>query len=259
MVNSTNLVDVSREGDVVTLTMAFAPHNLVGEPLVTDLKRARARAHADGARAIVLRSSLRHFSAGAEIELFDNKGERFYSELDTRGCLDALEQSPVPIIASVHGVALGGGFELALACDFIIAADSAKFGMVEATLGLHPLMGAIQRVASRAGIARAKEMALFGRRYDPETLERWGIVNLVVPEAQLGETTRVLALELAAGPTVAHAATKRLIRAYMQETVVKADAAMADEQRPIFQSDDLVTGLQAFRDAGPGHAIFAGR
>jgi enoyl-CoA hydratase/carnithine racemase len=258
MTKPNDLVAVSREGDVVTLTMTFAPHNLVGRPLLTAVMDAVAKAHQDGARAIVLRSGLRHFSAGAEIELFDNQGARI-GEIDVCACLDALEQVPVPIIASMHGLALGGGLELALACDIIVAADSAKAGMVEVTLGLHPLMGAIQRVASRAGVARAREMALFGRRYDAATLERWNIFNRVVPEAQLEETTRILALELAAGPTVAHGATKRLIREYMNESVVRADRAMSDAQRSIFQSDDLVVGLKAFREAGPGHAIFSGQ
>ena len=172
MTKPEELVAVSREGDVVTLTMQFAPHNLVGKPLLTALMEAVEKAHKDGARAIILRSGLRHFSAGAEIELFDNQGARM-SEIDVCACLDALEQVPVPIIASMHGLALGGGLELALACDIIVAADSSKAGMVEVTLGLHPLMGAIQRVASRAGVARAREMALFGRRYDAATLERW--------------------------------------------------------------------------------------
>lgn len=257
--SSKSLVNVSREGDVVTLTMAFAPYNLVGKPLVTALQDALAQAHRDGARAIILRSGLRHYSAGAEIELFDNQGRQFFEELDVCEFLNAIEELPIPVISSVHGVALGGGFELALACDFIIAADSAKFGMVEATLGLHPLMGAIQRVASRAGVARAKEMALFGRRYDSATLERWGIINSVVPESQLQEVTRVFAMELASGPTIAHAATKRVVRTYMKETVVKADVSMAETQRAIFESEDLVTGLKAFRDAGPGHAIFSGQ
>jgi enoyl-CoA hydratase/carnithine racemase len=258
MTEPEELVAASREGDVVTLTMKFAPHNLVGKPLLTAVMNAVEQAHKDGARAIILRSGLRHFSAGAEIELFDNQGARL-PEIDVCACLDALEQVPVPIIASMHGLALGGGLELALACDIIVAADSSKAGMVEVTLGLHPLMGAIQRVASRAGVARAREMALFGRRYDAATLERWNIINRVVPEAQLEETTRILALELAAGPTVAHGATKRLIREYMDESVVKADHAMSDAQRAIFQSEDLVIGLKAFREAGPGHAIFSGR
>jgi len=244
------LIQVTRSASVVTLTMNYAPHNLVDKPLVDALISELHRARDSGARAIVLCSGLKHFSAGAELALFENEGARFFADVDTRGCLDAFEELPVPIIASIHGVALGGGLELALACDFVIAADSAKLGMVEVTLGLHPLMGAIQRVAARAGIARAKEMALFGRRYDAATLESWGIINRVVPEAQLGQTTQVLAEELAAGPTVAHAATKRLLRTYMRETVVLADASMAETQRPIFQSRDLVTGHPARRVTG---------
>ncbi len=132
----------------------------------------------------------------------------------------------------MHGVALGGGLELALACDIIIAADSAKFGMVEVTLGLHPLMGGIQRVAARAGLARAKEMALFGRRIDAVTLEKWGVINLVVPELRLAEVTRTMVEELAAGPGVAHAATKKLAAVFLNEGIAASDRAMADLQRP---------------------------
>ena len=78
----------------------------------------------------------------------------------------AFDEHPAPIVASVHGVCVGGGFELALASDLIVAAQSAKLGSVEVTVGLHPLMGAVQRLAQRAGAARAKEIAMLGRRYD---------------------------------------------------------------------------------------------
>jgi enoyl-CoA hydratase/carnithine racemase len=86
--------------------------------------------------------------------------------------LRAFEEAPLPIVAAIHGVCVGGGFETALACDLIIAAESTKIGMVEATIGLNPLMGAMQRVTQRAGATRAKEMALLARRYDARTLER---------------------------------------------------------------------------------------
>src|SRR6201999_2519662 len=112
------------------------------------------------------------------------------------------------IVAAVHGTCVGGGFELALASDLVIAADSAKIGSVEVAVGPHPLMGGIQRVAQRAGAARAKEMALLGRRYDARTLERWNVINRVVPDERLAGVTSTLAHELANGPTVAHASTK---------------------------------------------------
>jgi len=96
-----------------------------------------------------------------------------------------MELLPIPLIASVHGVCLGGGLELALSCDYIIAASSAKIGSVEATLGLHPLLGGIQRQVQRIGALRAKEMSMLARRYDAPTLEKWGLINLTVPEESL--------------------------------------------------------------------------
>ncbi len=199
---SSDPVAYARAGDVGILTMQFGPHNLVGGTLSQALIAALQRAQADSCRAIILKSALRHFSAGAEIALFENGGERLHRELDLVGVLRAFEELPIPIVASVHGVALGGGFELALACDFIVAAATAKLGLVEATLGLHPLMGGIQRLIERAGTARAKELVMLGRRHDAATLERWNIVNRVVPDAQLAEVTLAFATELAAGPTV---------------------------------------------------------
>jgi len=115
--------------------------------------------------------------------------------------LQVFDRLPIPIVAAVHGVCVGGGLELALAADLIVAAESAKIGAVEATLGLNPLMGAIQRITERAGAARAKEMALLARRYDARTLEKWNIINRVVADEQLPEASVTLAHELANGAT----------------------------------------------------------
>jgi Enoyl-CoA hydratase/carnithine racemase len=104
-----------------------------------------------------------------------------------------MELLPIPLIASIHGVCLGGGLELALSCDYIIAASSAKIGSVEATLGLHPLLGGIQRQVQRIGALRAKEMSMLARRYDAPTLEKWGLINLTVPEESLEKATMAIA------------------------------------------------------------------
>src|SRR5258708_13799575 len=93
-----------------------------------------------------------------------------------------MELLAIPLIASVHGVCLGGGLELALSCDYIIAASSAKIGSVEATLGLHPLLGGIQRQVQRIGALRAKEMSMLARRYDAPTLEKWALIILTFPD-----------------------------------------------------------------------------
>ena len=252
-------VSLERVGDVAVLTMGHAPYNLMGGVLAGALREALARAVDEGARAIVLRSRLRHFSAGAELSMFDDQGATLQEELDPIGLLQAIEENPLPIVASVHGIAVGGGFELALASDFIVAASSSKFELVEATLGLHPLMGGIQRVMQRAGAARGKEMVMFGRRYDAATLEKWGIVNRVVPDAQLQDLTMAFAQELALGPTVAHGCTKKLANIYLRDGMAAADAAMAEVEKPISRSQDLITGLKTYREKGAALATFVGK
>ncbi len=240
--------------------MNYRPYNLIGPTLTRPLLDALKAAIEEGSRAVVLRSALRHFCAGADVSLFASRinatNDGGSSPLDT---LRGVESLPIPVVASVHGVCLGGGLELALACDFIVAAASAKLGSVEAALGLHPLMGGIQRQVQRIGASRAKEMSMLARRYDAATLERWGLVNLVVPDEQLDAAALSLAQELAAGPTVAHAATKQLAAIAANDGVEAADLAMADIQKPIWASQDIKAGLASFRANGPGLARFEGR
>jgi enoyl-CoA hydratase/carnithine racemase len=255
-------VVVRREerGLISVLTMEYRPYNLLGPTLIDAIAAEITAAQEAGSRAIVLRSGLRHFSAGADVALFGSRieqGGRSQAAIGGVDFLKLLELLPIPIVASVHGVCLGGGFELALACDYIVAASSAKIGSVEVALGLHPLLGGIQ--VQRAGAMRAKEISMLGRRYDAATLERWGLVNLVVADDTLVDATFTIAEELAHGPTVAHAATKRLVHIAVNEGVLAADEAMAEIQKPIWASDDLKIGLASFRENGPGLAKFTGR
>jgi enoyl-CoA hydratase/carnithine racemase len=245
---------------VAVLTMQLAPHNLLGDLIVGELLRSLSWARQQGARALVLRSGLRHFCAGADLDAMRAVVERGeVPQWPLVELLRAFDTLPMPIVAGVHGVCVGGGLELALACDLVVAAESARIGAVEATVGLHPLMGAVQRLTARAGATRAKEMAMLGRRYDARTLERWGVINRVVPDEQLEATTMTLAHELAHGPTVAHAATKALVSLTVNVGVAAADDAMADLQLPIWRSEDLRTGLASYQANGPGMARFQGR
>jgi len=260
------LVRRDQRGDLAVLTMLYRPYNLLGPKLINALVAAIEEARDAGSRAIVLRSGLRHFSAGADLGVFETRVEKGSGDTAGEGrrlsgveFLRFMELLPIPLIASVHGVCLGGGLELALACDFIVAATSAKIGSVEATLGLHPLLGGIQRQVQRIGAARAKEMSMLARRYDAPTLEKWGLINLTVPEEQLEATTMSIAQEFAQGPTLAHAATKQLVHIAVNEGVDAADQAMARVQAPIWASEDLKLGLASFRKNGPGLAKFVGR
>ena len=248
------------DGPLAIVTLQHAPHNLIGPALMEGLLEALRAAEAGGARAVLLKSGLRHFSAGADISLFENAmGEEQSLSLSPVEFLHQLEAFPLPMVAAVHGVCVGGGFELALTCDMILAARSAKIGSVEATIGLNPLMGAIQRQVQRAGALRAKEMSMLGRRYDAETLERWNLVNRVVDDEHLDEAAHALAMELAHGPTVAHRVTKELARIAADEGVGAADAVMEEKQKALWSSEDLKIGLDSLMKNGPGMARFVGR
>jgi enoyl-CoA hydratase/carnithine racemase len=249
------------DGPVAVVTMNHRPYNLMGRGFTEQLIDALRWAGQSGARAAILRSALRHFSAGADLDdMLDaatgGDGTLGWPILEM---LRAFDELPIPIVAAVHGNCLGGGLEIALACELIIASESAKIGSVEATVGLHPLAGGIQRLTQRAGAARAKEMAMLGRRYDARTLERWNVINRVVADEQLDQAAATLARELAAGPTVAHAATKSLVTIAIDDGVRAADEAMTGLQKPIFTSEDFPTGVASLKQNGPGMARFEGR
>ena len=248
------------DGAVAVLSMGLAPYNLMDRALNRELIKGLGWAQRQGARAVVLRSSLRHFSAGADLDaMIADADKADVLDWGFAETLRAFNEHPAPIIASIQGVCVGGGFELALACDLIVASESAKIGSVEVTVGLHPLMGAVQRLTQRAGAARAKEMALLGRRYPASTLERWNIINWVVADERLDSATMVIAQELAHGPSIANAATKRLVSVAVNEGIAAADAAMAEIQRPIIGSADFRAAVKSYRENGIGMAEFEGR
>jgi enoyl-CoA hydratase/carnithine racemase len=170
-----------------------------------------------------------------------------------------LESLPIPTLALVHGLCLTAGLEVSLGCDMIWASESARFGLVEAVVGLSPGAGGTQRMAERAGPARAREFVMSQGIYDAATMERWNVVNRVVSDDELLEKGMRFAQRLAGGPTKAHAATKRIVRAYLEGGVDRADAAVADIVGPLFETEDLRRAVKSFLTEGPGKATFEGR
>jgi len=247
-----------KQGDVGVVTMAKPPHNLIDDALLEGIGSAYARAVDEGCRAILLRSSMRHFCAGADVAAFTD-GLKSRSQQGLLETLASLEDVAIPTVAAVHGAALGGGFELALMCDFIIAADNASIGMPESSLGLLPLLGGVQRVVQRAGPARAKEMAMLGRRHDAHALERWGIVNLVTSEDELPSASMSWANQLAAGATVALKGIKTLANLSSRIGVKGADLSQTAVSEEMWATADCKRGLEAFMATGPGSAVFEGR
>ncbi|BEU25599.1 enoyl-CoA hydratase/isomerase family protein [Paraburkholderia caribensis] len=249
-------VQFEKDGAVGVVTLAKPPHNLIDEELLNGLIGAYESAVSSGCRSILLRSGMRHFCAGADVNAFVGGKRRDQSSFEA--VVGALENVRLPTVAAVHGAALGGGLELALTCDMIIAADTASFGMAEASLGLLPLLGGVQRIAQRVGPARAKELAMFARRHDPVTLERWGAINLVVPEGELPVVSMSWARQLAAGPTIALGGIKTLANLSVREGITGADKRQTEVNNLMWASEDQKRGLAAFAATGPGSAIFEG-
>ena len=250
-----------RHGDVGVVVIDDPPLNLFGRELTLDVVAALEQAERESVRALLVRAEGEVFTGGADVNVFHGltpaESKDFTDQL--LEVTHLLEDMPFPTLASVHGLCLTAGFELSLACDMIWAAESAQFGLVEIVVGLTPLMGGTQRVAERAGPARARELVMSGGLYSADTLERWNVVNRVLPDGDLLEKSMRFAERLAAGPTVANAATKRVVRAYLDEGVRGADARIGEIGAPLFGTEDLQGAVESFLREGPGKATFKGR
>ncbi|MGY3484757.1 enoyl-CoA hydratase/carnithine racemase [Bradyrhizobium sp. USDA 4011] len=243
---------------VGVVTLAKPPHNLIDDKLIEDLVAAYRAVVDDGCRAILLRSSMRHFCAGAEMASWGTGTTIQTDKPRFDAMLQALEEVSVPTVAAVNGGVLGGGLEIALTCDMILAADTAFFGQVEVAVGLLPLLGGTQRLAQRAGAARAKEIAMLGRRHTPQAFERWGIINLVVPESELVSASMTWARQLAAGPTQVIKGIKIQANLAARSGIGAADARQIEINEMIWKSNDRQRGAEAFFATGPATAVFQG-
>jgi enoyl-CoA hydratase len=250
---------LERDGDVGVLVIDDPPLNLFGREMVEDILAALDET--EGVRALLVRAEGEHFTGGADVHVFEGLSEADAKSFtgDLLATTHRIEELPFPTLASVHALCLTAGFELSLACDMIWAAESARFGLVEAVVGLTPLMGGTQRVAERAGPARARELVMGAGLYDAATLERWNVVNRVLPDGELRDKSMRFAQRLAAGPTRAHHATKRMVRAFLEHGVRGADERAPDIGAPLFETEDLQGAVRSFLSEGPGKATFSGR
>jgi enoyl-CoA hydratase/carnithine racemase len=254
-------VRFSVEGDVGEIVLADPPLNLFGLELARGLAEAAAAARDSSARAILIRAEGDNFSAGANVEMFLDRDESAARELidEFMPAIRLFAEIEVPTLAVVQGLCLAAGLEVALSCDVIWAAEGTQLGLVEAVIGATPFGGGTQRLVARAGAGRAAEAVLTARAYPAETMQEWGVVNRVVPADDLNEKARAFAERLAAGPTLAHAATKRMIRLAVDEGVEAADAALPEAGARVMASEDLQNGARTLLEKGPGRANFEGR
>jgi enoyl-CoA hydratase/carnithine racemase len=250
-----------QDGPLTVLTLDAPPLNLFDGQLIGELEAAIEQVAADPPRGLLVRAEGRVVTGGVDVHVFDGltsaDGDRLWRRL--LGMVAKVEELPAPTVFAAHALCLTAGFELALACDILVAAESARFGLVEIVVGITPAMGGTQRLVERAGPARARELVMTGELYDAATLERWNVVNRVLPDDGFDAAARELALRLANGPTRAHAATKRLVRAQLEGGTRAADAAVPEVAGSLFDSEDAREGVRSFLERGPGHARYTGR
>jgi enoyl-CoA hydratase/carnithine racemase len=255
-------VRVEREDGLAVVTFDSPPLNLFDAPLRDALVAAVGELETSRPRAVLFRAEGRVVSGGVDVSLFaalTGPPEAAQVFGDLVGLARRVDLLPCPTVFAAHALCLTWAFELALACDFIIAAESASFGLVERVIGLTPAMGGTQRLAERAGTGRAREFVMTGGRYSAAEMERWNVVNRVVSDDGFDAAVRALAQDLATGPTLAHAATKRVIRDYLEGGVELANDRVGKVAGDLFATEDLQNAVQSFLEQGPGKATFNGR
>ena len=252
-------INFELDGDVGVITLDNGELNLFGPDAFESLDTAIDQLEESGARAGVWRAEGKIFSGGVDVQVFADAVEKGGGFPSLMGPSKRLEVLPIPMLALCHGLCLTAGWEVSLACDMIWAGESAKFGLVERVVGLTPGAGGTQRMAERAGPARAREFVMTGGLYDAATLERWNVINRVVADENLQEKGMKFARELAAGPTVAHGMTKRIVRAYLDDGIDGADEVTPGVFGELFATEDLQGAVQSFLTEGPGKASFQGR
>jgi enoyl-CoA hydratase/carnithine racemase len=255
-------VRFTQDGALGTVTLDSPPLNLIGAELISDLVDAIGQVEAaQGLRALVLRGEGKVFSAGADVAIFAGMGAAQLRPL-IGSFIDLghrIERLPFPTLAAVHATCMAGGFELALFCDLIWAAEGTMMGLPETRLGIVPLAGGVERVAARAGLGRARQVGLGGDLHAAEEFAAWGVIDRVVLADELHSAADEFARRLAAGPTRAFAVVKELARTFTTGGIAGADALLTDAAVGLFDTEDARGGIQSFLKSGAGHAVFTGR
>ena len=251
----TILVETKGAVTLITLNRPQAL-NALNSQVLADLIDSFAAFEADSSQrcAVLTGSGEKAFAAGADIkEMADKPAADFYNEdFFSKWTSHLVKTTRKPWIAAVNGFALGGGCELAMMADFIIASENAKFGQPEIKLGVAPGMGGSQRLTRAVGKAKAMDMCLTGRMMDAAEAERSGLVTRVVPLADLLADALKTAEAIAAMPPMAAVANKEMVNAAFETTL---DQGLLFERR-LFQiltaTEDKAEGMKAFIEKRPG-------
>ncbi len=242
------IVETKDRVGIITLNRPKAL-NALNSALIGELNQALDEFEADAAiGAIVITGSEKAFAAGADIKEMASKSyAEVYAE-DFISSWERITRMRKPVVAAVAGFALGGGCELAMMCDFIIAADTAKFGQPEITLGIMPGAGGTQRLTRFVGKSKAMEMCLTGRMMDAAEAERAGLVSRVVPADELIADTLKAAAKIAAMSLPAVMMTKETVNRAYETTLAEGVRFERRVFHAMFATEDQKEGMAAFVD-----------
>ena len=251
-------MDIGADG-VALITIDRPPLNALSTHLLAELAK-RAHTAADPAvKAVVIAGNDRAFAAGADVTEFsaDRESARLVAA-SFRTAGDAIAAINRPVIAAIRGYALGGGLEVALACDLRVAADSSRLGQPEILLGIIPGGGGTQRLARLVGAGRAKEMIWSGRQVRADEALAIGLVDRVVPADEVLDNALHWARSFASGAVAAMGLAKSAIDEGLEHTLAEGLDIEADRFADSFVTYDAATGIASYLEHGPGKAKFSG-
>lgn len=252
------LVDSPAKG-VVVLTLNAPKVNALSSHMLTTIHSLATSVQLQDAHAVIITGGDRLFAAGAEISEFGGPDEATTIGGLFHQALNAVAALPAFTIAAISGYALGGGCELAMACDYRIASTKAVFGQPEILLGIIPGGGGTQRLPRLVGASKAKEMMITGRQVKADEALRIGLADEVVEPDQLMIRARELADGIAGGAAQASRLIKRVVDNGMNTTLENGLRSELDAFREVFTTQDSQIGVKSFLENGPGKATFTGR
>ncbi|MEY2470962.1 MAG: hypothetical protein QOK28_291 [Actinomycetota bacterium] len=253
-------VSVERGDDGVALVRLDRPKvNALSTDVLDELHAAARELTDDPPGAVVIWGGERIFAAGAEVSEFDGPQEAAVIGGKFRAALDAVAAIPRATIAAINGYALGGGCELALACDFRICATTARLGLPEILLGIIPGGGGTQRLPRLVGPARAKDIIFTGRQIPADEALAIGLVDRVVPADEVVSAAREYAARLALGAVAGQALAKDAIDRGLERELGIGLTMEQENFVDVFRTADAKTGVASFLANGPGKAVFSGQ
>jgi enoyl-CoA hydratase/carnithine racemase len=260
------VIRFEQQDSVGHIVLANPPKNLINTTFSDALKRAVHEAGESSIRALLVRAEGPNFSQGGDVLDFLEKDTNAFRTFigECNQSFRAMEALQIPTVAAVRGAAFGGAFELALACDFIIAAEDTVFRCIEASVGSAPVAGAVQRLAERIGRSRAARYAMLCEPMSGVVAGQLGIASFVVPELEVEAAAQKFVQDLSTGPTRSYAAIRTLLKAWSGGGVPSADAIILDVTMGLHSSEDARRGRTARAEAikkgiEPPKVVFTGR